>query len=155
MLQRFAALMLVAGLGTGLVLRILAGRGRFGTFLVLAYLPLLYHVVVTTVTSLRSGIEPLYAGLYAVGGCLIGAVGVTVGRKLIAGRPWWAAVTPALSLAVYLVAAVLPFSFAVRAADVTLDTVPLFGAILGVVFTAAALLPFAPTRPAAAGRLRP
>ena len=40
MIQRFAALMLVAGLGTGLVLRIVAGRGRFGTFVAGANLPL-------------------------------------------------------------------------------------------------------------------
>lgn len=144
MIQRFAALMVVAGLGTGVVLRILAGRQRFGTFLALAHLPLLYHVTVTTVSAFGSGITALHIGLFALGGVVIGALGSVIGRRLIALRPWWAAVTPGLSLVAYLVAAVLPFSRALRAAGVTLDTVPLFGTILGVVFTVAALVPFAP-----------
>ena len=144
MIQRFAALMLVAGLGTGLVLRIVAGRGRFGTFVAGASLPLVYHLVVTVLAGSRAGVEPLQLGLFAVGGAVIALVGVLLGRRGVATRPWWAVATPAVTLAVYLLAAVLPFSYVLRSAGASLDTVPLFGAILGTIFTVSALLPFAP-----------
>lgn len=144
MILRFAALMLVAGLGTGVVLRIVAGRGRLGTFVVLAHLPMLYHLVVTLVAGLRAGVEPLYSGLFAVGGAVLLSIGALLGRRMTISRPWWAAVMPALTLGAYLLVAVLPFGYALRSAGASLDTVPLFGAILATIFTVSALLPFAP-----------
>lgn len=149
MIQRFAALVLIAGLGTGLVLRILAGRSRFGTFAVLAHAPIVYHLVVTALAGLRGGVQTLHVGAFAVAGAALVLAGALVARRLVRGRPWWAAVTPVLSLGLYLLAAVLPFSFALRAASTALATLPLVGAVLGIVFTVAALLPFAPARPAA------
>lgn len=151
MIQRFAALVLVAGLGSGLVLRIVAGRGRFGTFVVLAHLPVLYHLVVTGVVGYRSGVAPLATGLFLLGSLLIVLVSALLGRRLTHHRAWWAVCTPALAMALYSLAAVLPYAAAMRAADVRLDTAPLFGAILGVVFTASALVPFVP-RPASQQR---
>lgn len=151
MIQRFAALVLVAGLGTGLVLRIVAGRGRFGTFVVLAQLPVLFHVVTTGVVGFRAGVGTLATGLFLLGGLLIVLFAALLGRRLTHHRAWWAVCMPALAMALYLLAAVLPYGTAMRAADVRLDTAPLFGAILGVVFTVAALVPFVP-RPASRQR---
>lgn len=144
MIQRFAALMLVAGLGTGLVLRIVAGRRRFGTFVAIAHLPIVYHLVVTLVAGYRAGVEPLYLGLFALGGAALALLGVVLGRKMMAARPWWASLMPGLTLAAYLAVAVLPFSIALRGTGASLDTVPLFGAVLATIFTVSALLPFAP-----------
>jgi len=144
MIQRFAALMLVAGLGVGVVLRIVAGRGRFGTLAAVAHLPVLYHLVVTTLAGVRVGVEPLYLALFAVGGLLLLLAGLALNRRLVIARPWWAVLMPAVTLAAYLLVAVLPFSFVLRDWGARLDTVPLFGAILGTIFTVSALVPFAP-----------
>jgi len=144
--------MLVAGLGTGVVLRIVAGRGRFGTFVAVAYLPVLYHMVVTAVAGLRAGVEPLYLVPFAVGSVVLLLIGAFVGRRMIAGRPWWAAVAPGLTLVAYGLVAVLPFSYALRGSGASLDTVPLFGAVLATIFAVSALLPFAPP-PVAGPRL--
>lgn len=144
MIQRFAALMLVAGLGTGVVLRIVAGRARFGTFVAAAHLPLVYHLVVTALAGLGAGVEPLHLGLFAIGGVVIVVVGTLLGRSFVITRSWWAAAMPAVTLAVYLLVAVLPFSYALRAVGASLDTVPLFATVLGIIFTVSALLPLAP-----------
>ncbi|HET8986538.1 MAG TPA: hypothetical protein VFN03_12340 [Trueperaceae bacterium] len=144
MIQRFAALMVVAGLGTGAVLRIVAGRGRFATFVAVAHLPVLYHVVVTVFAGLRAGVEPLPIGLYAIGSLVLMAAGVYLGRRMTARRPWWAAFMPAATLAAYLLLAVLPFGYALRGTGAGFDTVPLFGAVLATIFTVSALVPFAP-----------
>ena len=152
MIQRFAALVLVAGLGTGLVLRIVSGRGRFGTFVVLALLPVAFPVVATGIVGFRAGDDPLLTGIYLVGSLALVLIGALLGRRLTTHRAWWAVCMPALVMALYLLAAVLPYSATLRAADVRLDTAPLFGAILGVVFTVAVLVPFVP-KPVAQPRL--
>jgi hypothetical protein len=145
--------MVVAGLGTGAVLRIVAGRGRFGTFVAAAHLPMLYHVVVTIFAGFRAGVEPLHVGLFALGGLELLGTGAYLGRRMTARRPWWAAFIPAMTLAAYLLLAVLPFGYALRGVAASFDTVPLFGAVLATIFTTSALLPFAPP-PVTAARVR-
>ena len=152
MIQRFAALMVVAGLGTGLVLRIVSGRGRFGTYVVAAHLPVAYHLVHTSLVGFRAGVEPLFTLLFGLGSLLLVLIGALLGRRLTHHRAWWAVCTPALVMAVYLLAGVLPYSAALQGAAVRIDTAPLFGAILGCVFFVALLVPFAP-KPVAQPRL--
>jgi hypothetical protein len=103
-----------------------------------------YHVVVTVLAGFRAGVEPLHVGLYAVGSVVLMAIGMYLGRRMTARRPWWAAFMPGMTLAAYLLLAVLPFGYALRAAGASFDTVPLFGAVLATIFTTSALLPFAP-----------
>jgi len=118
---------------------------------VLAQLPVLFHVVTTGVVGFRAGVGTLATGLFLLGGLLIVLFAALLGRRLTHHRAWWAVCMPALAMALYLLAAVLPYGTAMRAADVRLDTAPLFGAILGVVFTVAALVQFVP-RPASRQR---
>lgn len=156
MLTRLGALMIVAGLGVGVLLRVVLGRRRMPALVAIAHLPVLVHVVLVIDAGRRAGIGAPITLLFAGAGLALGLAGTLLGRSLHARRPWIAALTPALTAAVYLLVPVLLYNHQLAQTAVRLGSLATFGYTLSTVFFVAVLLTFAPRggRPGA-GRLQP
>ncbi|HZW99400.1 MAG TPA: hypothetical protein VFF10_05005 [Trueperaceae bacterium] len=144
MITRFGALMILTGLGVGLLLRVILGRRRMPALATVAHLPLLVHIVLVVDAGRRAGIEAAPTLLFAAAGLLLFVVGVLLARWLHAQRPWLAAVTPALTAAVYLALPVVLFNHLLSQTPVRLGSLASFGYGLATVFFVCALLTFAP-----------
>lgn len=144
MLVRFGALMALVGLGVGGLLRLALGRRRFGLLVVIAHLPVLYHVLRLTAAGTRAGLPDAWTLALAGSGLLLMLAGMLFGRASTRRRPWLAAAMPALVAVVYLVGPALLYNAQLARAVVALDSITTFAYVLATVFMVAALLPFAP-----------
>lgn len=144
MLTRLVALAVVGGLGAGLVLRIWLGRGRFKLLVTLATLPVVAHAALTLAAGVRAGVAPVGAGAFLAGALVVAAVGVVLGRRSVAVRPWLAVFTPLLSAAVYAAVPLLLFYFALRDAGARLDVLAAAGLVTLALFATCVLVSFAP-----------
>jgi len=131
-------------LGVGALLRLLLGRRRFGTLVVLAHLPLLYHVTRVALAGRRAGVDDLWTLAFVGAGLLLMVVGMLVGRLLSTKRPWPAVFVPAIVAAVYLLVPTTIYNSRLASAVVALDSLTTFGYLLATIFLVAMLLPFAP-----------
>ncbi len=144
MLVRLGALMVVAGLGVGALLRVVLGRRRMAALTTVAHLPLLVHVVLVVDAGRRAGIGSTATIVFAASGALLFLVGTFLARSLCSGRPWLAAITPALTAVVYLALPVVLYNHLLAQTPVRLGSLATFGYGLATVFFVCALLPFAP-----------
>lgn len=144
MLIRFGALAALVGLGFGALLRLLLGRRRFGTLVVSAQLPLLYHLVRVALAGRRAGVEDVWTLGFVGAGLLLLLAGMLSGRLLIDRRPWLAAFVPGIVAAVYLLVPTVIYNSRLASAVMSLDSLTTFGYLLATIFLVAMLLPFAP-----------
>lgn len=144
MLIRFGALAALAGLGVGAVLRVALGRRRFALLVVIAHLPLLYHLARVGAAGNRAGLPTSWTAALAGAGLLLMLLGMLVGRASATRRPWLAVVTPGLVAAVYLLLPVLLYNLQLTRSAVNLDSVATYAYVLAAVFMVALLVPFAP-----------
>lgn len=150
MLVRFGALAVVVGLGAGLLLRIVLGRGRFATLVVAAQAPLLVHVLVAVRGGWVEGVGTPSLLAFLAAGLVLAAAGAVLGARWTGTRPWLAALTPAITTAVYTL---LPFLLFERALSLTaaagrlpLTSYGVFFLLIAAVLLTCVLLPFAPSQ---------
>lgn len=144
MLIRFGALAALVGLGLGALLRLLLGRRRFKTLLVIAHLPLVYHVARVSLAGRAAGLPGSWTLIFGAAGLLLMVIGMLLGRALVERRPWFAAMVPAIVAALYLLGPALIYNSRLAAAVVALDSLTTFGYLLATILLVAVLLPFAP-----------
>lgn len=144
MITRFGALSVLAGLGVGLLLRVVLGRRRMPALATVAHLPLLVHIVLVIDAGRRAGIAATATLLFAVASVVLFVVGVLLARRLYTMRPWIAAAMPALTAAVYLALPVVLYNHLLSQTSVRLGSLASFGYGLATVFFVCALLAFAP-----------
>ena len=80
MLIRFGALAALVGLGLGAILRVALGRRRFGTLLVIAHLPILYHLVRVALAGVDAGLPNSWTLAFVGAGLLLMLLGIAFGR---------------------------------------------------------------------------
>ncbi|HEX7041266.1 MAG TPA: hypothetical protein VF202_14205 [Trueperaceae bacterium] len=148
MLVRLLALAVIVGLGVGLVLRVVLGRGRFPTLAALAHLPLLVHALVAARGGWSEGVGTAATLTFLAAGALLAAGGAALAYRWTGGRPLLAALMPGITGVVYTF---LPFLLFERAVSLTAAAgrLPLtsFGVFFffgAVVLVVCLLLPFAP-----------
>ncbi len=144
MIVRLGAVMVLAGLGVGVLLRVILGRRSMATITTIAHVPLLVHVAMVVVAGRRAGIGTGPTLLFAGAGLVLFALGVAVAWWLHARRPWLAAATPALTAVVYLALPVVLYNHLLAQSPVRLGSLTTFGYGLATVFFVCALLAFAP-----------
>lgn len=144
MLIRFGALAALVGLGLGAILRVALGRRRFGTLLVIAHLPILYHLVRVALAGVDAGLPNSWTLAFVGAGLLLMLLGIAFGRAAIARRPLLAAATPLIVLAVQLLGPTLIYNGRLAQAVVSLDSLATFAYALATIFFVATLVPFVP-----------
>ncbi|HEX7001179.1 MAG TPA: hypothetical protein VF164_05730 [Trueperaceae bacterium] len=156
MIVRLGAVMVLAGLGIGVLLRVILGRRRMAAITTVAHVPLLVHVVMVVEAGRRAGLDTGATLLFVGAALVLFVAGVAVAWRLAARRPWLAAVSPALTAVVYLALPVLLYNHLLSQTSVRLGSLATFGYGLATVFFVCALLAFAPRGPrAGADRLLP
>lgn len=145
-LSRLAVGLLLAGLAIGVGLRATVGRRRFRALLALTLIvPAVLHAGAVTVGALLQHASPWGAVAFLAGGAVVVATGTWAGRRWIAGRGLWAALTPLLTGVVYTALPFGLYSLALRRQGTDLDVVPTALYLGACLFGAALLLPFAPS----------
>ncbi|HZJ10542.1 MAG TPA: hypothetical protein VFD39_12660 [Trueperaceae bacterium] len=144
MLVRFGALMALVGLGLGALLRLVLGRRRFGLLVVIAHLPVIYHVFRVTSAGVRAELPDGWSLAFAGSGVALMLIGMLVGRASTTRRPWLAAAMPAIVAAIYLVGPALIYNAQLAEAVVALDSITTFAYVLATILMVAMLVPLAP-----------
>lgn len=151
MLIRFGALAVLAGLGVGLLLRLLLGVRRFPALVAGAHLPLFVHALIVARGGWSEGAAPASVLTFLAAGVLLAVVGAVIGSRWADARPWVAAFLPGIAGLLYTF---LPFLLFERVVSVVgaagrlpLTSYGIFFLSLATVFVVCALLPFAPRAP--------
>lgn len=152
MLIRFGALAALVGLGLGALLRLVLGRRRFGALLLVAHLPIIYHLVRVGLAGRMAGLPDAWTLAFTGAGLLLMLLGIVLGRASVARRPWLAAFMPAIVAAIYLLGPALIYNGRLAQAVVALDSIATFAYLLATILFVAVLVPFAPP-PVAGPRL--
>lgn len=150
-LTRLAGVLVLAGLGVGLVLRVTLTRSRLRALVGWALLPLVAHLALVTLAAVQHGARPLGLALYLAVSGAVGGGGWILGRRHAVRRAWLSALTPALVAVVYGLLPFALYSWRLRAAGIDLDIIPTAVYLGATLFATAALLVFVPAPPAPPG----
>ena len=152
-LTRLAGGLLLAGLFTGVVLRLTLGRRRFATLLtVLVLVPAVLHAGYVSVHALAHRAAALAWLGYLAAAVLVVGAGSLLGRRWVDGRGLWAALAPLLTGAVYGALPFALYSWSLRRQSIDLDVVPTALFLGACLFGSALLLPFVPGGDGGPGR---
>lgn len=144
MLIRFGALMALVGLGLGALLRLALGRRRFALLVVVAPLPVLYHLFRVSAAGASAGVPATWTLAFMGAGLVLMVAAMLLGRAMVRRRPWLAVAMPGIFAAVYLLGPALIYNWRLAQEVVALDSIATFAYVLATIFVVAILVPFAP-----------
>lgn len=154
-LLRYALFALLGGLVLGLVLRATGARSRFGTFALLALLPVVGHATYLAVALRGAGVALSDTWPFAALILADLVVAVLLIRRWHQSRLLWSALTPAAATLLYGAIASLMLRITVEPADLVPSAVAAAAVALLALMFAAMLLVFVPGEPRSGLPYRP
>ncbi len=153
-LTRFAAVMIIAGLIAGLILRVVV-KGRYlRSLMLVGMVPWLVHMLVVVIAALSNRAPVGGVLVFAAAGFTLATVGTWFGWRQATKRAWLMALTPLLVALAYLALPVLVFGLWLNRLSIPLDSFVAVVYMWGSLFATSALLVLAPRTPVGPWRLK-
>jgi hypothetical protein len=147
-LFRFSLPLIISGLIAGLILRMVLGRERLRSILLIATgLPILIHAGFSVGAATNRADVGSAAALFGVLTLVLLALVLWLGARLVRSQPVWAFAVPLAATALYLLVRYLALELPMQAQSARLDLIPTLVLLGTVIFVAAALLVYAPRIP--------